>query len=114
MTLDASVTHAIREWVGSQPTADLIEEAFTRTGTVEAAALSILRARRADLVNAELNPETFNVQGDYSQSTRVNIAALDADIARLEKLTGTGPDTIRVGQLVRPTNSRRLLVRRWW
>lgn len=100
MALDPGVLAQIRDLVGSQPDDDSIEATYLRDdmGTVNLAALSILRRRRSDM---ELAPETFNVQGDYSQSTGKNLDALNKRIAELEALCGVGSSTLSTGQLVR-------------
>lgn len=98
--MDAAILGQIRDWVGSQPDDATVESFYSRlgNGTVETAALSILRQRRADL---EANPETFNVQGDYSQSTGKNLDSLNSRIGQLEALTGYGGDVLTTGVLAR-------------
>ncbi len=79
--MDPDVLAAIREWVGSTPDDAAVETVYLRTGTVEAAALSILRTRRADLVTG---PVSWAVEGDYREDRSKNLDALDRLIARLE------------------------------
>lgn len=100
MALDPSVLAQIRDHVGSTPDDATIEATWLRddVGTADLAALSILRRRLADL---EASPETFNVQGDYSQSTGKNLDALAKKIADLETVCGVGASALTVGRLTR-------------
>jgi hypothetical protein len=74
---------AIREWVGSQPPDESVRVIYERRGTVEATALAILRARRADFIQRAAK---FSADGDFSEDTATNIKALDRDIASLEAM----------------------------
>lgn len=100
MALDAATLARIREHVGSRPDDTAVETAFglAGNGTIEAAALSILRARRADLL---LNPTAFAVQGDYSENRTENLKALNARIADLESACGMGDSVLTTGLLAR-------------
>ena len=104
VALDAATIDAIREWVGSAPDDNTVESTYQRTGTVELAALRILRQRRADLISS---PAEWDLDGDYGQKTTANLAALDAQIAALEAITGAaGAGTMVTSQLVRPDRTR--------
>lgn len=90
MALAADVEAGILDWVGAEQPGENLEAAWLRGGTVEAAALSVLRRRRA-----LLGPDTWAVNGDYSQSDRSGAAWLDRQIGRLEAVTGdTGGTTV--------------------
>lgn len=106
--MDDTALHVIRSWVGSNPSDTDLETRFDRLTDAQLVALEVLRERRADLVS---NPAQFAVSGDYSQSTGKNIDALDADIVRLERLTGTGVDVVRTGVLTRSTGGRHIRAR---
>lgn len=82
---------AVRAWVGSTPDDDVILDALDDHASVYAAALHLLRVRRADMVATAAR---FAVSGDYSQDTTANIKALDAQIARLEDLAGVDSSTV--------------------
>ncbi len=102
----------IREWCGSDAgtveppgggSIDLsLSSLATRVsyyGSAEAAALAILRERRA---NFETDPTRQTVDGDYSTDHGANLAALDARIAELERVVGVrGGRTVVVTQLER-------------
>lgn len=82
----AAITDAdiedIRDWTGSQPSDQVITETWDRVGEgVDKTALAILRRRRADL-----GPEKWSVQGDYSEESTKAVDRLDRQIARLERL----------------------------
>lgn len=98
----------VREWVGSEPTDTVILEVLGRyRDDPFKAALSILRRRYADLV---AEPASWDIKDDYGQSTRDNIAALRAQIRRLEDIT-EDEDAIKEGwqsvPIVGPDLSRR-------
>jgi len=82
-----------REWVGSEPCDNDVRAAIAVHDSAERAALAILRARRADMVAAAAR---WAVAGDYSQDTTANIKALDAQVARLERLCGEDDDALPV------------------
>jgi hypothetical protein len=106
VALDAATLDAIREWVGSTPDDTTVESTYQRTGvgTVERAALAILRKRRADMV---ASPAEWDLTGDYSQKTGKNLDELDKLIAALEGITGAaGAGTMTTSQLVRPDRAR--------
>lgn len=100
MALDPATLAAIREWTGSTPDDAALETAYTLKGnSVEGAALSVLRTRRSDLLTGAVS---WGLDGDYREDRAKNLEALDADIARLEGLTGTpGGRTMTTSQLVR-------------
>lgn len=106
MPLLADDLARIREWVGSSPDDGDVATVYERVGEDPlAAALSILRTRRADML---AEPATWAVSGEYSQSTKDNLAALDRQIADLETLV-PGESTsglISTVQLVRPDLER--------
>lgn len=107
MALDALTLSQIREWVGSAPDDDALEDAYTVAsstyggGTVHGAALSILRARRADL----LTKTSWGVPGDYYEGAP-QFAAIDGQIAQLEGLLGVGSSVLATGRLSRGCNGR--------
>ncbi len=75
----------VREWVGSSPDDPEVYAALDRyDDDANRAALAILRSRRADMVTQAAK---WAVSGDYSQDATANIKALDAHIARLERVT---------------------------
>lgn len=103
MALDATVLAEIREWIGSTPSSVDVEVVYDRCGTVHATALSILKARRADL---EAGPDSFEVVGDYKETTVGKaFESLNKRIADLEALTGTAAP-LTAGQLVRTDVTR--------
>lgn len=98
MTLAADI-RSVRNWTGRQPSDTDIQQAITDTGTLDLAALSILKQRRADMVS---QPGKLAVAGDVTvETTPAQLAALDAQIGALEKLTGTGPARVTVSTLTR-------------
>lgn len=101
MALDAASLRVIREWVGSQPDDDALDDAFDDAGTLNGAALSILRQRRADL----LVGKAWGVPGDYYEGA-ANLSALDRQIADLEALVGTGAGVLTVGSITRDRGAR--------
>lgn len=104
MALTADVLDQIREWVGSEPSDVDVETVWERKGSVDGAALSILRTRRADLL---AGPATWAVAGEYSESNAENLKRLDAQISALERLAGEpGADLIDTVQLVRCDTGR--------
>jgi hypothetical protein len=74
----------IREWVGSAPN-DAALNAYHdgHNGDPFATALSVLRARRADIA---ANPTQQQWTGDYSESWGKNLDALDAQIGEVSGL----------------------------
>lgn len=101
MTLDPTVEARILDWIGAVQTGDeALEAAYTRCGTVEATALSVLRRRRA-----AAGPEQWAVAGDYSETNSRGVDWLDQQIAALEDLTGA-PGGINVVPLVRCGRTR--------
>lgn len=102
MALDAAILARIREHVGSHPDDPTVEAIYglAGNGTVETAALSILRARRADLA---YNPASFEVVGDYKQDATKNLDLLDKRIADLESACGLGESVLSTGVLARCT-----------
>lgn len=104
MAVDAATIDAIREWVGSAPDDNTVESTYNRTGTVELAALRILRQRRADLL---AQPAEWDLDGDYGQRVGKNLDELAAQIAALEAITGAaGAGSMVTSQLVRPDRTR--------
>jgi hypothetical protein len=72
----------VRDYVGSTPDDIAVEDVLVRTDeNVRQAALSILRRRRADLIES---PGKLSIDQDYSrETTKVQLDALDAQIAAL-------------------------------
>lgn len=101
MALDPTVEAKILDWVGAVQTGDEnLEVVYVRCGTVEAAALSVLRRRRAST-----GPEQWAVSGDYSETNTRGVDWLDRQIAALEDLTGA-PGGLHVVPLVRCGRTR--------
>lgn len=99
MALPADVLAAIRQWTGSTPDDAALETVYLATGsTVEGAALSVLRTRRADLLTGALS---WAVEGDYREDRTGNLSGIDALIAELEGALGVGAGTMTVSRLVR-------------
>ncbi|HEX2578673.1 MAG TPA: hypothetical protein VHK88_20180 [Aquihabitans sp.] len=90
---------AVRDWVGTEPSTTTIEAFLDRFATKSTptawAALSILRRRRRDVA---VGPESWAVDGDYRETRNLTatLAALDLDIARLERITGDTTGTAKV------------------
>lgn len=107
MALDAAILDQVRDWVGSTPDDATIEARYNQSAgdehPVEATALAILRRRRADMV---ASPAEWRLDGDYQQKTEANIAALDAQIADLERIVATGGGMVTTSQLVRCDTGR--------
>lgn len=110
LTIPAASLDEVRGWVGDTPSDIDIDALWVQLGGVELVALRVLRKRRATML---ANPTSFNVQGDYSQSTVANLQYLDSLIVQLEQMTGTG-HVVTAGHLVRVGSSRRLPAHRWW
>lgn len=90
----------VRDWVGSKPDDAVVLAEILRCGTANAAALSILRRRLADL---EAGPSTLAAAGDVSYSYTVDqVQGIRAKIARLEALLGLTP-TSGTAAAVAPT-----------
>ena len=80
----ADLTEQLLDWVGAAEPGENLNATLRRNGTVEAAALSILRRRRATL-----GPDSWSLSGDYSESDGGRRARwLDQQIATLEERTG--------------------------
>lgn len=76
----------IRRWVGTVPDdATLLVSIDDHDGNIDAAALTILRTRYADMVS---HPAKWAVVDDYSQDTSKNLQVLAAQIRALEEITG--------------------------
>ena len=98
MALDPIVEADLLDWIGQVEEGEDLDAIMTLRGTVELAALSILRRRRG-----AMGPQKWSLSGDYSQDDAgQTVAWLDAQIGRLEDLTGDGDSTaMRVGRMVR-------------
>lgn len=103
MALDADDLAAIREHVGSTPSDEDLGTQWDRLGTVEAVALSVLRARLADML---ASPASLRVDGDYAEDHSANIRALEKQIARLELAVPGSPGEVKVAHLTRSGRSR--------
>lgn len=76
----------LRTWIGTTPDdGDALAVLVDHDDQVEAAALTILRTRYADMVS---NPAKWAVVDDYSQDATANLKALAARITALEEVTG--------------------------
>lgn len=97
MALDPTVEADLLDWIGQAEPGEDLEATLTLRGNVEAAALSILRRRRASL-----GPQKWSLTGDYSQDDAgATVAWLDTQIGRLEELTGESVGSLRTGRVVR-------------
>ena len=84
MALDPVTEAGILDWIGQIATGEDIEAAYIMAGTVDSAALSILRRRRANA-----GPGKWSLSGDYSEDDNgATVAWLDRQIKRLEAATG--------------------------
>ena len=89
----------LAERVGLNTAAPDLDEALERSsGDVLGAALSILRARFADLVGT---PAKWSVSGDYEEDHTANIAALRDLIGSLEVEAAAGVSTVTVAEIRR-------------
>lgn len=71
----------LRSHVGSQPDEQTLQFAYDRLGHILLVAIEVLRRRRADIV---ATPTSWS-GGEYSENWQGTVAALDADIARLQQ-----------------------------
>lgn len=82
----------VRDWIGTTPADDVVAATLARSGNdPHRAALSILRRRRADLIQSM---RRIDIDQDYSETAhdlRAQIAALDPVIARLEHVVDDAP-----------------------
>lgn len=101
--MDQSTVEQILDWIGTEQDGEDLDATYVRCGTVEAAALSILRRRRA-----VLGPQKWSLSGDYSQDDAGQTAAwLDDQIRRLAELTGEpDPSMMTVGTITRDQPQR--------
>lgn len=89
----------LAERVGlNTPEPDLVEALERSSGDVLGAALSILRARYADMV---ATPAKWSVAGDYEEDHSANLAALSNLISSLEVEASAGVSTVTVAALRR-------------
>lgn len=105
---DEDDIEAVRDWVGATPDDGTIVGVVARAGSPHAAALSILRRRRADILAA---PAVLSEDGGLSRTWTENLSALAAQISRLEGIVGeaaAGPTgaAVTVGRLTRDTPGR--------
>ena len=98
MALDPTVEADILDWIGDVEDGEDLDATYTLRGTIEGAALSILRRRRATL-----GPDSWSLSGDYSENDNGRTASwLDAQIARLAPLAGLDlAETAAVGTVTR-------------
>lgn len=89
---------AVRDWVGADPDDNTIQAYLDRPATVAAAALAILRRRRADLIGT---PSQVTVDGDYSRTTdhAADLKALNTAITQLEDLVAAEQPGVDLGGL---------------
>jgi hypothetical protein len=73
----------MREWVGSQPDDAALATTYGSYGSRTLAALSILKARRADLL---ADPLSYSIRGDVTVNAQGNLNALDGFISQLEAI----------------------------
>lgn len=83
----------VRRQIGNSPTDAELQVTYDRLADVDQVVLEVLEIRLANLI---ADPATFSVSGEYSQSTAVNIQALQ------KKLDEWKAYMIRVGKLVGP------------
>lgn len=99
----------IRSEVGPTPDDASLEAIFDRhkaASTFNAALATVVEVVRTRLSTFASSPATFNVEGDYSQSTAANITALQNQLGRLDPTDdGQAPDVLPPLQVVR-TKSR--------
>jgi hypothetical protein len=101
--VNAAEVRRVRDWVGNDPDNVAVQQALDDTGSIHAAALSILRTRRADMVR---QPGKLAMSGDATVDWTANMKMIDSQIAELEALAGvTGSNTVTVSRLTR-TSSR--------
>jgi hypothetical protein len=89
MALTTSQIAAIRREVGEEPDDAALNEAYDRLGDIAIVVIEIVERR---LANFESEPTSFNVPGEYGQSTAQNIIALREKLARLRGLIDPGLD----------------------
>lgn len=88
MSLDATVEADLLDWIGTVEDGENLEAVYALRGTVEAAALSILRRRRATA-----GPSKWSLSGDYAEDDAgARVAWLDTQIARLARIVGDDTD----------------------
>jgi hypothetical protein len=99
----------IRSEVGNTPDDDALQAIYDRheaNSVFNPALATVVEVSRGRLANFSANPATFNVEGDYSQSTAANITALQKQLDRLDPTDdGQAPDVLPPLQVVR-TKSR--------
>lgn len=99
----------VRDWVGSTPDDDTIDEVLARDDITSPAlaALAILRQRRADIIGGY---ERFDIDGDASWTVAkaATLKALDSAIAALESDLdlGTGLARLHVAPICGPRGLR--------
>jgi hypothetical protein len=86
MTLSTDQLIKIRRAVGTKPSDAELNAIYDRTADVDELVLEILETRLANLRAA---PEQFSVPGEYSQSTKGQMDALESQIAALGGGAGT-------------------------
>lgn len=110
MTTAAEIRQ-VRDWVGSAPDDLAIQQAITDTGTIKAAALSLLRQRRADM-NLNMGGKLAVARDVTIEITPDQLNRVDAIIHQLEAELGTGPGQVTVARLTH-RSERSLRGRRW-
>jgi hypothetical protein len=90
VALTSAQIYAIRRWVGETPDDTALNDAYDRLGNTQVIILEVLETR---LANLEAEPASFNVPGEYGQSTAQNIVALRETLARLRAQIDPTVDT---------------------
>lgn len=76
--------HVPAEWTPTEKFSNgKVFAAFQQYGTVNATALALSRLKLAHMIEG---PDTFSVSGEYSQSNASGVAALRAQVIRLQTL----------------------------
>lgn len=91
LTLSQGDLDWVREYVGSKPNDDTLNEVLNQEGigTRENVVRRVLRQRLSEAANPE-NPAQFDVTGEYSQNNTANIKALQEMLKGLETI----PDVV--------------------
>jgi hypothetical protein len=105
--VNAAEVRQVRAWVGDEPGDVAVQQALDDTGSIHAAALIILKTRRANMVR---QPGKLSVQGDASVDWTSNLAAINGQIGDLEQILGEGSSAVTVSRLTR-TSGRSLACR---
>ncbi len=89
MALTADQLVTIRRAVGNAPTDAELDAIYLRTADVPELILEVLEIRLADM---KRQPASFNIPGEYGQSTGDNISALERTVSAL----GGGGSVVRI------------------